>query len=268
MDKDTLRRVQLELLDILIEIDRVCKKNNIQYFLDSGTLIGAVRHKGFIPWDDDLDVGMLREDYNKFCQIAPKELGTRFFWQTWDTDPHYAIPFGKVRKRGTLYVEKKSRELAENGFYVDILPYDYAPNDEKERTKMKIKQKILFRCMLMKEGYRPWVESQHIDIKKRIGYVPFSIAALLMSRQSIIAKYKETIDGVSDRDLVYEQTGKKYYKASWMQKTVPVVFEGLSFPAVDHYHDWLTTAYGDYMTPPPVEERENRHLIYKLDFGE
>ena len=268
MDQQTLRKVQMILLEMLKDIDQVCKKHDIQYFLDSGTLIGAVRHKGFIPWDDDLDIGMLREDYEKFCKVAQDELGERYFWQTWDTDPNYPVPFGKVRKRGTLYVETKSKELKENGFYIDVLPYDYAPNNAKERERIRKKQWLLFRALLMKDGYKPWNESNGINLKKRIGYLPVSLYSRFITKQGIISQYMRTINNVEDRSLVYEQTGKKYYEASWMRKTTALEFEGYTFPAVDHYHEWLSKAYGDYMTPPPPQERENRHQIYKLDFGE
>ena len=267
MDKATLRKVQLVLLDMLKDIDKVCKKHGIQYFLDSGTLIGAIRHKGFIPWDDDLDIGMLREDYEKFNRVAQDELGENYFWQTWETDSDYPIPFGKVRKRGTLYVEKKSNELKENGFFIDILPYDYAPEDELERKKIKNRQNNLYRILLMKSKFKPWIEDGKMNLIKRIGYFPYQIKAQFMPRELIISNYMETITSVGNTSVVYQQTGKKYYKADWMRSVVLVEFEKMLFPAVTHYHEWLTTAYGDYMTPPPVEERENRHQIYKLDFG-
>ena len=268
MDAQTLRKVQLTLLEILKDIDCVCKKHGIQYFLDSGTLLGAVRHQGFIPWDDDLDIGMLRDDYEKFCAIAQDELGDKYFWQTWDTDPDYPIPFGKVRKRGTLYVEAKSRQLNENGFYVDVLPYDFAPNNEVLRKKLKRKQWFLYRTLLMKSGYKPWNESQGRNLKKRVGYIPYRVTSLFLTRRRLIALYLRTIKQVKDKDLVYEQTGQKYYDIAWMKATILLRFENCSFPVVDHYHEWLTRTYGDYMVLPPKEERENRHQIYLLDFGE
>lgn len=104
MERDVLRRVQLIELEIAKEVKRVCDENGIRYFLYRGTFLGAVRHKGFIPWDDDMDIGMLRSDYEKFCRIAPQKLDKAYCFQNWHTDQNYALPFGKVRKRNTVFV--------------------------------------------------------------------------------------------------------------------------------------------------------------------
>ena len=134
MEQEVLRKVQPILLEMLKEIRRVCDENGIRYFLYRGTFLGAVRHKGFIPWDDDMDVAMLRSDYEKFCEIAPQKLSDEYCFQNWHTDRDYAHPFGKVRKRGTVYVEAKCRRLPENGFYIDAvwgrayIPWTYDTN--------------------------------------------------------------------------------------------------------------------------------------------
>ena len=125
MEREVLLKVQPILLDMVKEISRVCEENGIRYFLYRGTFLGAVRHRGFIPWDDDMDVAMPRKDYEKFCRIAPEKLGNQYCFQNWHTDDAYAHPFGKVRKRGTVYVEAKCHRLPENGFYVDIYPLDF-----------------------------------------------------------------------------------------------------------------------------------------------
>lgn len=267
MEKELLRKVQLELLSILSVVDGICKRNNIQYFLDSGTLIGAIRHHGFIPWDDDLDIGMLRSDYEKFNMIAQKELGSSYFWQTWNTEERFALPYGKVRKRNTLYLEAKGSVLKENGFFIDVLPYDFAPNDEKKRIFLKNNQIKIQRQMIMKAGYSPWIVSGKTDLKRRIGYLPYQFLSSFTNKESLIKRYLNLTYNVDDKDYVYEQTGRKYYPFEWMKNVTTVSFEGITFPVIEHYHDWLTVAYGDYMTPPPESERENRHQIYKIEFG-
>ena len=118
MEQDILRKLQLTQLEIAKEIRRVCEENDIRYFLCCGSFLGAVRHQGFIPWDDDFDIGMLREDYERFCRIAPEKLKPEYCLQSWHTDSRYALPFAKVRKRGTLLLERKSIHLDENGSFV------------------------------------------------------------------------------------------------------------------------------------------------------
>ena len=268
MDRSTLRKVQLRQLRIAKEIIRVCQKNNIKVFMDSGTLIGAVRHKGFIPWDDDFDFGMLREDYERFNKIATKELGNDFFWQTWETDKKYALPFGKVREKNTLYLESKAGLTSENGFYVDILPYDKAPSNQKDWDDFRSKQNSLMADILMKCHYKPWIIDGKVNIKSRIWFFYHQLISLPFSRTSLIDRYNNHTNTICNETLLYQQTGWKRYKKEWFEDIVWLKFEDTEFPAIAYYHEWLTTAYGDYMTPPPLSQRENRHEIYKLDFGE
>ncbi len=267
MDRETLRKVQLIQLEIANEIKRVCEKNNIKFFLDSGTLIGAIRHKGFIPWDDDLDIGMMREDYDKFCEIAAQELDSQFVLQTWDTEKDYPLPYGKIRKKGTVYLEKRSRPLNENGFFVDILPYDYAPADDIERRNMRKNQSRIFSCLLMKSKWKLWIIRGKINLKVRLFYLFFQTVSIFKNRDELVNEYNSVTKNIEKSDFVYEQTGKKYYPAKLFSRIIYVPFENTQMPIIEGYHEWLTTAYGDYMTPPPENERENMHEIYKLDFG-
>ena len=127
MDKH--RIVQIIELEIMKEIDRICKKHNIEYFAIGGTLLGSIRHKGFIPWDDDIDLGMSSENYDKFLSVVNNELDDKYLFHTWNDETQYALPISKVMMRGTHVVETFSKHvLANNGIWVDIFCYDLVPN--------------------------------------------------------------------------------------------------------------------------------------------
>ena len=130
LDSKTLKKLHDVELEILQEIIRICKKYDIKYYLAGGTLLGAVRHKGFIPWDDDLDIGMLREDYDKFMKYGIKEIDDKYFIHCDKTDPNYWLPFIKVRKNSTTFVEEllNKKEVLHNGIFVDIFPMDNCNN--------------------------------------------------------------------------------------------------------------------------------------------
>lgn len=271
MDRETLRKVQLTLLDIAKEIKRVCEENNIRYFLYRGTFLGAVRHQGFIPWDDDMDFAMLREDYDRFCQIAPEKLGQSYVFQNWHSSKNYAQPFAKVRKRGTVYIEAKSGDLEENGLYVDIYPLDYAPEGEAERKALAKKLLHLFRIKLMQGGYKPWMEEDRILWVKRIGYLPYQAAGLLAGRKKLIQTYEDAVGTVEESNTLYEQSALPvayYFDRAHYAETAMYPFEDTCFPGPKDYDAVLRSLYNDYMTLPPEDQRENRHQIGILDFGE
>lgn len=122
----TVAAAQKVMLEILVEIHRICVENDITYWLEAGTLLGAIRHKGFIPWDDDCDVSMPRKDYERFLQIAQEKLPETMFLQTKETDKEYPLPWAKIRKNGTLLIEtgETGEEKYHHGIFVDIFPYD------------------------------------------------------------------------------------------------------------------------------------------------
>ena len=270
MNQIILRRVQMEQLEILKEIKRVCEENNINYFLDSGTLIGAVRHKGFIPWDDDVDIGMLREDYIKFQSVCCK-LGKDYYWQSWNNDKSYALPFGKVRKKGTIYIEEKNSLKREEGFYVDVFPFDYAPINDKNKRKLVKKRVFWARCMLMKHNNRPWINHGKTDMKKKVGYIPYWIISKFFTHDVIVEKYESLVMGVQSSGVLYEQIGKTtthYYLKDWFLPTKKEMFENDYFSIPIGTHERLKEEYGDYMELPPENQRENRHSILKVKFSD
>ena len=271
MDRELLRKVQLTQLEIAKEIRRVCQENDIRFFLDAGTFLGAVRHQGFIPWDDDMDVGMLREDYDKFCRIAPEKLGKDYCFQSWYEDPNYALPFGKVMKRGTVYLEgKKTNRLQENGFYVDIFPYDHVPAEKKARKKLSRKLNRVYRTKLMHCGYKPWMDNDKVVLYKRLGYLLYQVRALFWGGEALTLRFDTLAKSCPRSGLVCEQEGKKdpfCFDLELFQDLTQYTFEGELFPGVRDYDRFLRAMYGDYMTLPPEDKRENRHQIVEIDFG-
>lgn len=136
--EEDMKQVWAIQLEILWEIMKICEKHKIRYFAIGGTLLGAVRHGGYIPWDDDLDIAMYRDDYNKFCDIAPRELSYPFFFQTEVTDPGYLLRHAKVRNSlttGILQIQKNKKFQFNQGIFVDIFPLDRIPNNQEERNE-------------------------------------------------------------------------------------------------------------------------------------
>lgn len=147
-DLENMHKIQLNML---IEFDKICRRNNIKYILDAGTLLGAVRHKGFIPWDDDIDVRMLRDDYEKFCVVANKELPETMFFQNYKNDKGYPWMYSKIRMKGTKAVRiGQDRLNMEEGIYMDIFPCDGVPDDNKKKKKHNRLAKI-YRKYCMQE---------------------------------------------------------------------------------------------------------------------
>ena len=271
MEREMLRKVQLTQLEIAKEIKRVCEENDIRYFLCCGTFLGAVRHQGFIPWDDDLDLGMLRSDYERFLKIAPEKLDPKFCVQSWYTDPNYALPFAKVRMRNTVYQEAKGSLLQENGFYVDLFPFDFAPDTAEEQNLHAVKLCGIFRQKLMKSHCKPWIDNGKIIWKKRVGYLYYQLCALFTSGDKLAADYDQLACSVPAGAVLCRQRGLSRldcYEKEWYEEFSLYSFEGEQFWGPKQYDKVLTSQFGDYMTLPPADKRENRHQIVTVDFGD
>lgn len=273
MDKTTLRKVQLVQLEIAKEIARVCNLNNINYFLIGGTLLGAVRHKGFIPWDDDLDIGMLRNDYEKFISIAPQCINEKYKVVDWKSDTNYPHPMGKVIKKGTIYKESKRNDLGEQGIWVDIFPYDNVENIDA-LVKRDFKLKMLRSLIRAKNNYQTWISQDGFLVGKYIKNLPFRIISVFFNRENLISKYEllSTKDNGIKTEYVFENGTEEYTKWVFLKEYFlnlnDIEFEDAKFTGPERFDDYLTVAYGNYMKLPPESERENRHLIEEIYLGE
>lgn len=260
-------------LIIAKEIKRLCEENGIKYFIIAGTLLGAVRHKGFIPWDDDMDIGMLREDYEKFLEIARKNLGEEFFLQTTETDCAYGLNFAKILLKNTSLSEGTASKNSVKGIFIDVFPFDAVPENAEETEKHKKRTYFLRRLLLAKQNYKVCGEKEYV---KRLVYFALKIVSVFFSR----ARLSEKLDSECGR---YNESGRMPQKIvniggaygydketilrEWVDGTVELPFENITLSAPAGYKSYLEYFYGDYMTPPPEDKRYNRHSVKSIDFG-
>lgn len=257
-------KLQEELLEILIELDRICTKRNIPYYLYAGTLLGAVRHKGFIPWDDDIDVAMFRKDYSEFKKVVQEELDTkRFFFQTQETDENYNWVFGRIRKENTLFMRSGQEHIGyHNGIFIDVFPMDNI-------SENKIKQKfIIYACKFWKKvlwspvGVKSGKNTLHKVVFRALKLIPREVA---ISSYNYFA-YKLNSDNTSL--IIGHSVLSKIFRKSWFEGNMKLEFENVKFSVPKNYHDILTEMYGDYMKLPPKEERRGHHYASYIRFSD
>ncbi len=259
--ENTLQEHQGALYELLLEFDRVCKELDISYTLFSGTLLGAVRHKGFIPWDDDLDVAMLREDYEKFLQYANNILNQQRFFLQKEFSEHYPMFFSKLRMNNTTCLEKYHPRDPEThlGVYIDIFPCDNAANSKAGRKIQFLASKVVIAKSLWRRGY------ETNSIKKKLF---MRICCCLPMRPFLsIVKNKKSSDGslVHSFFSAASKFEKNIYPREWFTAITKMKFEDGEFPVSSYYHEMLSTFYGDYMVIPPEEERECKIHAIRLD---
>lgn len=267
-----LDKVQKLLLGYLLEIDRICKKHEIKYFLAGGTLLGAIRHHGFIPWDDDADVMMLREDYEKFQKVAVKELPANIFMQLPETEKGNYNPFTKLRINNTMFATEFTGHFMDmhNGIFFDVLSHDKTGN-HKWSQKLHLMVTMLSRSIVfnkwgntdIKSGGGHPIICKIVDKAKYLIPMPF---ALWVQNKSL------TFFRNRHSDYLYDGMGRNLkrgaFPAKWLEEAVYVDFEGYQFPVPKEYDKYLTWLYGDYMQMIPVSSRRTSHSIVLTDLGE
>lgn len=267
-----LKRIQAVELELLREFDRICRTNNLTYFLDGGTTLGAVRHGGFIPWDDDIDVGMPFDDYERFLVIAPRELTAGISLHTHQNTQGYPLFFAKLFKDGTAFLDENA--VAANcpqGIFIDIFPF--CTLDEDPSKARRSRSRALF-----------W---QRVAFVKLVAHPHFPVT---MSHRRLIGLAcsiaHHTVAHLWSLDKLYEMSMAAYQtsragnlwvnmcsgdavprKGEWLFPTREIPFESLVVMAPNNCDEFLRAEYGDYMQLPP-EDKRRTHMPLKIDFGD
>ncbi|MCI6430575.1 MAG: LicD family protein [Lachnospiraceae bacterium] len=271
MDNVDTRQYMMRLKKILDVYVAICEKHHLRYYLSSGTLLGAVRHSGFIPWDDDIDVDMPMEDYKIFCKIAQKELGERYFFQTYNTDKVLNVPWGRIRENGTTSMPVRDAEFdIHYGVDIDIFPMVGIYNN-KLLAKMQEKMFSLIVTLLQADYYKIYHHWSPSKFVKGLYALPRSLRKSFVNIFGLFV-YRNFRDAENGFTL-YEYSCKRnpaYYKES-----IKLNFEGSLYDAPAKWDAVLKEAYGDYMTLPPLDQRNGHadsmgEIIFDLnkDFKE
>lgn len=261
-DIQKLKEYEVRILDKYVSI---CEENNLDYFIAYGTLLGAVRHKGFIPWDDDIDVLMKPSDYCKFKALMSNNNIDGYFYQSVETDRYYPLNFAKFRMNNTKVVETKLKnEPIHQGIFIDIFPLIPYPNDLYDRKKLLKSYKIIH---LLIEA----------DLKDKTKYNCYGFWGKLLSkgfkvihrsvRNRIAQKIMNNCLNYEGNFDSYQDEDGTIFDKHLFDETSFIEFEKKKFKAPKRYHEYLTSAYGDYMTLPNEEDRRG-HSFEFVDFKE
>lgn len=255
LSREQLRQLQMIELEMLIEVDRICKKRDIKYTIIGGTLLGAVRHGGFIPWDDDADVAMLRDEFEKFCDVVAEELDSeRFYFQNIDVTPGYRWGYMKIRRKDTLFLRENQEHMPyEQGVFLDIFPIDGTPDFVPLRLIHE------FRCFIVRKILWSAVASEDNSEKKQWLYKLLNKVPENKVRQmyhNLILKHKSSETKVV-RTLTFPAPKPLHgYYRKWFAETAPIQFEGHTFEGVKDYDGWLSYEFGNYMEIPPKDKQK------------
>lgn len=252
-----LRNVQLLELEMLVEVDRICRKNKITYTLDGGTLLGAVRHKGFIPWDDDADIVFSRHEYARFYRACKKDLDTnRFFLQEYRTDPFYRWGYAKLRRKGTEYIRVNQEHLRHRtGVCIDLFAVDNVPDNYVLRRIYHFINFCIRKILYSEVGkkseknffMRQWYQQLSKIPRDPLFWISNHLAAICNQTKTELVIH--TMCPNPGPECKYGMP------ASCYDNYIDMEFEGMKFMALSDYDRFLRLSYGNYMQLPPVEKR-------------
>lgn len=253
---ETLRQLQLVELEMLLEVDRICQKCGLHYNVIGGTLLGAVRHGGFIPWDDDADLVMFRKDYEKFRDACKTELDkSRFYFQDMDVTDGYRWGYGKLRRKGTVFMREGQEHMPyEQGVFIDIMPLDNVPDSYLGRKTIDVMCYCL-RKMFWSAVGRFTAKNIFVRFWFQILYmVPFF---LVRGAVHIFLGLCRCIESREVRILFMPNPRQDAcYHRRWFESNPKIKFEGAELCGIEDYEGFLTWEFRDYMQIPPEDKRK------------
>ncbi len=252
---ELIKEIQHIELEMLVEFDRICRKHDIPYSIDGGTLLGAVRHGGFIPWDDDADVIVNRGAYNKFLSVVEDELdSTRFYFQDMNNTKGYRWGYGKLRRKGTKFVREYQEHMPyDQGVFMDVFVCDNVPEN------------YLFRCVVNFHSYiyRKFFYSEIGFYRSKglakciYGLMKKVPEEVLKIKYNAYVRYRDSKKSKYVKCLTFPACNRFYgYKRSWYEDIIDMDFSGVKLKCAREYDEYLSFLFGNYMELPPIEKRK------------
>ena len=258
-DINVLKQYQL---GNLLALDRFCKEHGINYSLAYGSLLGAIRHQGIIPWDDDIDVCLVREEYNKLINEFPIQFESRYSLHSLERQQDYVRPYARLCDDTTLEAFQDNVHMPPMGIGIDIFPIDEVPEDEKEWLKFNKRRRRLV-WLYTKKAYVHWDKKQNLI--HNLCAATFNGIMRVISFRTIAEKISQTAQGYHGTDSRYlfeacqGLVTQRRIPSSAFATYEPHPFEGHDIQIISGYHDYLSLTYGDYMQLPPEEKRLAHH---------
>lgn len=255
---EKLHNVELEILKVFID---VCGKLNLEYFAVYGTALGAVRHQGFIPWDDDIDVAMMRKDFTRFVKEAQALLPAGYTLQFRDTDPDYSILHAKLKKDNSTFLEPgwENKKNSHHGIFIDIFPWDYFPTNGLKGLIFKAKKKYYQNIVSINPNVNYW-KAKGLKNKAYAILKPF--VKIIYRNQSDIARHFDNVlENLPPQPMVGSHEHRKAsFPIEHFSNTKLLPFENIQIKVPIGAHEYLTSWYGDYMKLPPLKKRIPIHF--------